>query len=1489
MDVNSEIPIPPPGRAPWWARAGCRWGAGPAQIAQSARALAACAALATLAVAGASSSAQPSGEAFFDDSPLARDTIAGLEGLRGRGSVDEAARAVQRLLDEQGETVIEPPTGAGPLVSVRALLHQILLADAQRLEEYRRFASAQAERMLASGDAAGVERTRLLTDAGLEAALRLAQQRLEEGRFEAARLILEQLEEHPARRSGPLGPVAASMLREVGGYLAAARSSAEAPGDAGARAEDVVARAARWAAESAGAATGEPAGGEPAGGELAGGAAWPALPAALAAGASVSVLREGGELRFGSLLPRPAGVSPVGSSGGDGPAEPARRGAGGPRFGVFSEFLPLADASRVYVQSDEAVVALDRLTMRGVWRWPPETESGPGDGWGAGNAGAAERGVPANLRGQATGPASLSAELWAGVVVTALTPVGSGPGASDIVTALRGDDGRVLWRTPLALIDPRLEDGLVDGPPLVHEGVVLVRVRAATRTRRQVAVLLVGLDAGDGRALWVRPIASVGTLPYEPARTTPDGLCAHRGVVYLTDSVGVLAAVEASSGRPVWVSRVAAAPEAREAGQGWEVCRPVAWGDSLALLTPDRTKVAVVDAASGAVRSSRSAEEFGGPSYLLRAGETLVAVSTDRVASVPLGQVAGGPVTLSPRFGQGITGRAVVAGEMLLVPTMGGVLSVSAASPLEPTVAAPATGTSLPLDGQVVGFIGSGLASYVDWEAVSGRLAEREAASPADPEPATQFAEVAFRLGLVGEVSAAVDRATAAIAARRRSGESFEAGRARLFAALREMLESGRQGWGGRSGPATAPGVLDESSYTRLTGRLGELADSAEERVAHLLILGELHEALGRPSEALDAYQRVLTDRSLASAAWRQADRTARAEVEATARVRGLVESFGGGVYEPFDVEAQTRLSALPTGASAARLESIARGYPLAFAAVEAWRRTGEAHTRAGEPHAAVRALHAAMSSAERAHALRGALPASAEESVARAAGELITALRERGRLDEAEAAVTRLARTFPEISPRVSGEAREAAAVLAEIRAALAGVRRLPRVGDVRAEAAPRLFGGYVLQPLTPVADVAGVAPEPLAGALLMSPSEARLRWLRAEAGALSVGWERSVTAEPQLLRRDDASAWLYWPAADGGRVERIDLASGESIWQTASWPGLVWGGTEGSAARVTPGGAAAGGVGGVAGAGRTAGGSRRVQLLTTMGRQTLAMVDKSGAGVLLDPATGEARFRGATGLDLVTDVFVGEGVVALSGLRTGPDGRRRQSVLVLDSDDGAVLQTVEDLPAQVNWVRVLASGELLCGTTVGVTSIDLSSGQRNWEATLPNGGGAEEAWAVGDLLAVRSGQVDVWLIHLPTGRQQAVAAGDRLRTPGVIRAVWTGDRLAMASGQGLAVFDAEGNPAGLDALDISTSNRRLLPAAFAEGRAVVLERDGRPVAPGEPRDRLHVLETASGRLAQSLPLRLLGEPVSVDVIDGFVLISAGEAVMALAAPLVQ
>jgi outer membrane protein assembly factor BamB len=1165
--------------------------------------------------------AQEAGPAFVDDAPTARDTLRGLGDLIARGGRAEAARALQRVLDEHGPRVVASDDDINLFVSVRTAVHARLLNDPRLLEAYGEVNEPRARDLLAAGRWDEVEESLLLTPSGFEAGLRAAQDHLESARFDAAWRVLRELDAHPTRRA--LGS-ADRELSDLGGLLLRYAEPTEADR----------AMLARWR-ERSGAAGGDAERFTP-----------PVRDRVTGAGSA----RPGPAVDLTGMVPRPLTEVPLAAM-----ADLADERRVHPASRVQATIpwaQPVVVGDRVYVNDGLVIAAWDRFTLRPVWR-------APGVRGGLGELEGTRAGQRARAVDESTGLA-VAGRLVVGATGLAYMDTREGDRR---VHAVERDTGRVVWSVDLTASDPRLANATVRGPVVVHGDTVVVSLRKNVRSRRLVSSWLVGLDLADGSVRWVNLVSSAGSLPYQQRTRRAEPPLIDRGVVYRGDEVGVIAAVEVATGRPIWVRRLTDTDTLGGPGQRRPtLSSPLRLGDDIVLVSPDGGSLLRFAAATGEPRPGVDLPDGDGFEQLLRVGESLVVMSPGRAVALDLGDLAAAP-RHTFRFDTSrmrVAGEPSIVGQEVMVPVNAGVLFVDPARGTERLLELDISGNAVALAGQVIVVSVEFLHSYLVWDAAADVLRARADAHPDDPAPSTTFAELAYRSARFGEILGAVDRALDA-SALVRDGEAREIARAELFEVVLRMVEASERGWSG-AGPGSIldaapqggdPVIADTRLLSELIDRLARVAVTPGQRVSELLARGRFNEARSRPAEALEAYQAVLGDPELSATTWRGAGLSVRGELEATRRLERLIADAPSDLYAPFEAEAQLRMDSLPVDAVASEIERIARAYPVATSAVRAWRRVAESHVSSGREHEAIRAAQRGLVSART--LARTGRPAPGAE-VGALAGWLVTTLTDAGRLEDASRTLSAFTREHPEVSLLAATPdgltALDASALLADLDDRLATSRRLPRVGTSPIDTVtPRVLGGYLLRPVMSVdASGADLARSWADGVLVMSALTGRLSFVRpgGDDGGVEVAWASTWERDPVLLRRDAATAWLFTPDDEGARLHRVSLEDGAVIWSSPPWPDLI-----GALASRDP----ALAIGGAPGRISPPLGPpvRHEELLVVADRQTIAVVERTGRVVVLDAATGEVLWRSALGVTRVFDADLASGVLVVAGQGVG------------------------------------------------------------------------------------------------------------------------------------------------------------------------------------------------------------------------------------------
>lgn len=1361
---------------------------------------------------------------FVDDSTLAGDVLGGLPGLLASDNEGEAVRLLQRLLEEEGERLTPAADDPDLLGPVRSRVHEVLLGNERLLARYRTSETDRAQLLLEAGRAAEVERAWLLTRPGFEAALQVAADHLASGRFESARLTLEQLERHPDASQARLASRASALWRDVAAYLPRA---------------GVVERARAWASR-AGESFEAPAP-----------VSWPESLRREVASPQESL----GAFDLADLLPtplvstdlRPEGVTP------EAEAEVSRRRPG--QAGVEFPFLyPVVSGGVVYTNDGLWISAWDRFTLTPLWRTRPRGADLEREELSA------MYGSEAYRRNRSRDAEESNVVALSGRLLLATTGVvadGSRSGDPRL-HALDARTGRVLWSSYIDELDGRLEQSSGRGPALFEGDTAVVAVRKIDTSRRFASAYLVGVDLADGSARWVRLCGSAGWLSYGGRGQWSDWPTMHEGVVYRVDELGVICAVEAGSGRFVWVRRLPGVESRMPTPRlPWTSSTPVIDGDSLLTLSPDRSTLLRLGLSTGRVRAGRDAGDLGNPGYIFGHAGRLVAVSPTRMASMALSGAPGGGVRLSrPVASPGLMGRVVAGGDALLAPLHGGV-GVLDLETLEPVsvIELSSTGTSLPLGGQLLTLDNQRLHSYLVWEDAARVLGERLEANPGDAETAITFAELAARAGRPGAVLGPVDRALAAMAADPLA-PSVRVWQRRLFALLLDVL-SGGVGEGG------APTEVLEGAAARME----LVAVSAEERAAHRLHRAHLARRLGRPAEAVSDCQAVLADEALSAAAWSRGASSVRAEREALEELDRALAEAGPGAYGAYGARAAAELASLREGGEGPAFERLARAYPRSGAALEAWLEAARAHRRSGLVLPADRALARGL---EAAAAMRGLGVVVREGVVGELAGLRVRGLVEMGRVEAARSVMERVEAGWPGVGLTADGEALSPE-VLAG--AESGGVsRRLASVGD-RASGEPVVVRGWVqMRALDRRGALWGAS-----GVVMHSADEVGL-WRGDGSGGLVPVWTSGFSRRPALVRADGRGVLLLEPSDGLGVFRMLDASDGRELWRNGGLAEAL------ATARGAPGGGASG-----AFESPLDGRVDASDVVLALGEAMAVVVTRQGRAAALDLATGRVVWSVRTEAQRVHDAAAGEGVVVLGGTSTPPnaDSVGEPVVLVLDLATGELLS--RHAPGEgsgggdVRWVRVSPDGgRVFAGLARGLVSLSLPDAEVEWSLAEGSVEQTTGVWVGAGRLFVQTEARELALVDAGSGALLAA----RLDTAGTlalgepIDALVHGGRLWIVSPAGFASLDAEtGELASADAVEPLVGG--MTQAALGEGRVVMVEREPAPGAAGS--FRMHVLDAETGRAISTQVLAVRDRPRRVRLLDGLAVVSTTDSTVAV------
>ena len=635
--------------------------------------------------------------------------------------------------------------------------------------------------------------------------------------------------------------------------------------------------------------------------------------------------------------------------------------------------LPTASAKLLLFNTNEQVIALDRLSGRPRWQYTVDNEIEAQTLRGrfqrenrrviedqrqvavAGNRGFAVVGhaVPWNRRRvQSTAPTRL------------------------ICFDLQS--GEPEWQVLTIDLGDEFDDAAFHGTPQVSGDLVLAMIRRSQASSFQDSYL-VAIEASSGRLRWRRHLASTAGPANQTAMATLSEMTLAGGRVYFTDNLGVAAAVDAKTGSVAWIRLLF------ESGLG-PLSRVAA---SMAMPLTSRTYPVVcdagvifplkVDAAFGLLLDPGTGEikqRFAESSRLAKAREIvayrggLVVVGTDVALLDGPSLKREWSFSPSPEFGDGML-QAVVAGTRLFVaeiqgrqfweidPQTGDVL---ASQPIA------WAGRFVTLPASLVVVSEGRVGSYLDWGLAVTQMRERARADADDPEPGLNMAMLAVNAEQPDALDEGVELAVAALsrsaAENGRATERWAAARHTVFVELLMIASDSMD---------VEPEVVE-----RLFDRLALLSDSAPEMLAYHLTRGDYLERQGRSAEAAEHYQQILMDPELADSESILVDQSGRGEIQARRSLETLIAAHGLDLYRPFDEAARRELVALSNDerATADDFLSLVQSYPLSQIVPQA---TLEAAGRlaSGDRHQAAivqyrRAYHFAQDATTRARAAAG-------------------------------------------------------------------------------------------------------------------------------------------------------------------------------------------------------------------------------------------------------------------------------------------------------------------------------------------------------------------------------------------------------------------------------------------------------------------------------------------------------------------------------------
>lgn len=1429
--------------------------------------------------------------AFMDDSVAARESIPKARELAEAGNVGEAVRVLQALLDADAEQLLEVEPTSDLFIPVREHVHNVLLASPPLLERYRSSEGPTALKALDAGGLQEVERSRFMTRAGLTAALRLAQLDLESARLDAALITLTRVTRHPDRTKDP---AAAKECAELAALLAQLLDRDDAKSLAARFAEDATKLGAPPRATSAA-----------------------KLPAP---SVSHGPADPGPAIDAGTIPPR--ALQEVAIREEPEPQEDDEFAAPARNAVNIPVVFPTALDDSIFVNDGKRIGAFDANTLALRWLVEPGAIDIP--------QAPSEDDFLRYQWGSTRGPEDAAHVIAAGPpharVVVATTGLAQRAGRTgDRRThAIDAATGKVLWSFDIATLDRVLQDASVRGNPLVDADTVVLTARRVG-TARGNSVVCLGLDLYSGRLKWSRSLATIGRLPWGVIQRRPDGNLLHRGIVYRADEIGVVTAIEASTGRFVWARRM---PPNRvfdrrrmiqppENTPAFATAIPALIANSLFVQEPGtNADILQLDAANGELVARRNASALLSPDYLVPVGEFLAGVGSSRVALVRASEFESGVIHLSPSFaestpgpnGAPIVGRCTVAGGSLLIPLSTELVVLDPAKAQDPTrIELHGGGNLLSTGKRLIAADANNLRSFIEWPEARDLLRAHVARDPNAVGDMLTFVELALR---AGEPAEAATMAGAALDALELQPATLAPGstpdRRRLFDILFSFIvrqtspAAAATSNADPSTPAVAtkdartatpppdPSPIDPKSLDRLLAAAERAADTPPARAAYYLHLALVRAARHDGARAVEAYQAIFADPAVASAFPLPAARIAPGRStgeEALERLIELLSREGPNLYAAFDDEAARGARALPGDAKPRELIALARRYPFSRSAPELYRRAAEIHFAAGERAASLAALGQALLAAE---TLLDAGASDQSPIVGRLGHLMVTRLRDEGRVSAAYRLLRRLSLRLPTTPLLGPADAPvDPAPLLSALTSQLAASPGLPFVGREapfgEGASPPQILAGWriapaLFPPSTGAPTDAIALSDPLAG-------QFGLFILRAEDARLVAAWTRPVESQsPTMLRIDLDASYLFWPSASGGSVEAIDSTSGRTLWKTPEFAAIFADGNRPGPDRFSI---------------PVMGEVRAGELIVALDDKTLTLIERGGRAAAFDLIDGTRLWSRQLPLTRVHDIANVDGSLVVGGLTdTGKVGDPfPPRALCLDARSGEQRHELRipehdaNSSDQVRLLRAGPKGLVFVAMTERLVAFEAATGNLAWEQRDREARVAVAALTLDDHLFLLSDDRALSVFSTADGSLAPPQRDQLAKIDFPVRLARLDNHVVLSSAKGVQIFDATGAIVGSDLAD---EDGWLFPPAIARNTIVAL--DGPPMisipalmsqrANDVPPTRLVFLSSDTAKLINQQAIVVYADPTDLALLDGKVVITVGPMTAVLDAP---
>ncbi|MCP4590962.1 MAG: PQQ-binding-like beta-propeller repeat protein [bacterium] len=504
-------------------------------------------------------------------------------------------------------------------------------------------------------------------------------------------------------------------------------------------------------------------------------------------------------------------------------------------------------------------------------------------------------------------------------------------GTSSVLVCVDAATGAPIWKTRDIGFDEEFGRCVFDPTPTVLGDHVFVVARRR-RTFGFEDCYLCRLNAWSGELEFRVHLGGASTGGFGYRRPTLSIPAVAGGAIIVATNLGTVAAVNAQSGAVIWLTQYSGENRGSWGTRGARVTAPwhfnpvLADGDHVICYPVDSPSVLVLNAATGEIVSEHSAEEIANPLSILGVRDGVLYGLGETVFAYDLAKRDLRWTSALPE-GEQAYGRALLTDDRLMVPTRSGLSNFSLTGELASRIPweLPAdAGNVVPLEDRLIVVANDRVTAYARKHEVWAKLREMMVASPEDPLPALELAEVALRGDDTAESLTSLEDAIA-----RAGGLATMVTpelRGRVFDHCLALAER-----------FTTQDPPQAEVAVRILGYAAQCAPHLDAEVVYRIRLAELHQELGRPQAAVELYQQLIADRSLRWASPLPAEPGPQTPGEVgRRRIERLIELYGPEVYAPFENRAQEWLRAGVRAGDLSYLERVTQTFPNARAAPRA-------------------------------------------------------------------------------------------------------------------------------------------------------------------------------------------------------------------------------------------------------------------------------------------------------------------------------------------------------------------------------------------------------------------------------------------------------------------------------------------------------------------------------------------------------------------------